>query len=483
MAPVCPNVAPFLARNPNKFFDGQSAGLTVARFRMDAGLFLSLLIIFGLILLNGFFAGAEIAVISLRKSRTQQLIEDGDNRARIIRRLQNDPDTFFATVQIGVTLVGAFNGVFAGNQLAARIAPIFVGIPYIGGFALEISVGILVISITYLSLVFGELVPKSLAHHYAERFALAVAYPLAFCAKVFRYFTRLLTVSSNIVLRPFKDRTSFSETRLTAEEILQIVEEGVRAGTIQQSEHELIENVLEINQTAAREVMIPRVEITSLPKEADEADFRAAINAYFSRIPVIVGSLDNILGILHIKDLMRTMSRGESVDLPRLVRPAYYVPDTMPIGKILPEMQKRKIHMAIVVDEYGGTAGLLTMEDILEEIVGEIDEIKEDPDDQKILASADGSFSVSGTCSIIDFNEYFELHPAFGMEHGPELPESDSYTSVAGYVIKTSGRFPEVGEKIPAGKFAFELVRRVRQKLVLFRLTRETEQDAGTISK
>ena len=446
---------------------------------MDAGLSLSLLIIFGLILLNGFFAGAEIAVISLRKSRTQQLIDEGDNRARIIQRLQNDPDTFFATVQIGVTMVGAFNGVFAGNQLASRLAPAISGLPWVGAFALEIAVGLLVIAITYLSLVFGELVPKSLAHHYAERFALGVAYPLGFCAQAFRHFTKLLTATSTLVLRPFKDRTSFSETRLTAEEILQIVEEGVRAGTIQQSEHELIENVLEINQTAAREVMIPRVEITSLSKEAGESDFRAAINAYFSRLPVTSGSLDNILGILHIKDLMRTMSRGEAVDLSRLVRPAYYVPDTMPIGKILPEMQKRKIHMAIVVDEYGGTAGLLTMEDILEEIVGEIDEVKEDPDDQKILAAADGSFLVSGTCSIIDFNEYFELHPAFDLERGPELPESDSYTSVAGYVIKGVGRFPEVGEKIPAGKCAFELIRRVRQKLVLFRLTDEIVKESN----
>lgn len=444
---------------------------------MDAGLSFSLLIIFGLILLNGFFAGAEIAIISLRRGRTQQLVEEGDKRARIVQRLQNDPDTFFATVQIGVTLVGAFNGVFAGNQLASRIAPYFSGLPYVGIFALEIAVAILVVGITYLSLVFGELVPKSLAHHYAERFALTVAYPLSLFARSFRYFTRILTVSSNIVLKPFKDRTSFSETRLTAEEILQLVEEGVRAGTIEQSEHILIENVLEINQTRAREVMVPRVEITALTKEAGPDEFREAVNSYFSRMPVAAGSLDNILGILHIKDLMRAMARGEEVDLPRLVRPAYYVPDTMPIGKILPEMQKRKTHMAIVVDEFGGTAGLLTMEDILEEIVGEIDEIKEDPDVHKIVESADGSYLVSGTCSIIDFNEFFEIHGSLDGLH-PELPESDSYTSVAGFAIKAAGRFPEVGEKIIAGRYAFELVRRVRQKLVQFRLTRVAEVGA-----
>ena len=451
---------------------------------MDFDLLVSLIIIFALILLNGFFSGAEIAIISLRKSRTKALRDEGNKRARLISRLQNNPDNFFATVQIGVTLVGVFNGVFAGSSLALKFSPLLEDIPYIGPFSAQISMFILVVAITYLSLVFGELVPKSLALHNAERFALFVAYPLHIFSIIFQAFTKLLTFTSNLILKPFKDKTSFSETRLSPEEILHMVEEGVRAGTIEESEHELIENILEINETAAREVMVPRVDIQAISADAGLDEYRELINSsFFSRIPVFQDNLDNILGILHLKDLMRVMARGaDKIYTTDLVRPAVYVPETMKIGKILKDMQKRKIHMAIVVDEYGGTAGLLTMEDILEEIVGEIEEIKDDPDERKIIPQPDSSYLVVGSCSVIDFNEYFAASNGGAQTEAVQespiaLPESDAYTSVAGFAIKTVGRFPEVGEKIHSGPLTLELVRRVRQKLVLFRLT-EKEKPA-----
>ena len=441
---------------------------------MDISLIINILTIFFLILVNGFFSGSEIAIISLRKSRTKALVDSGSKRARLIQNLQKNPDIFFATVQIGVTLTGVFNGAFAGNHLASRFAPFFTEIPYIGSFAEEISMAVLVLGITYLTLVLGELVPKSVALQHSEQFSLLVAYPITFFSWIFQAGTKFLTFSSNVLLKPFNDKTSFSETKLSPEEILHLVEEGVKAGTIAKNEHELIENVLEMSMTTAREVMIPRVDIKALASSAEASEFEEAINSYVSRLPVYEENLDNIIGILHIKDLMRGMARNEQIFLPSLVRPVYYVPETMKIGKILPGMQKRKIHMAIVVDEYGGTAGLLTMEDILEEIVGEIDEVMEDPDDKKILLLPDGAHLVSGSCSIIDFNEYFESDLTFPVDLKPFLPESDSYTSVAGFVIKTVGRFPEVGEKIIVGNFVFELVRRVRQKLVQFRLTKKS---------
>ncbi len=338
-----------------------------------------------------------------------------------------------------------------------------IPLPLLSEFAYEISLGALVLGISYLSLVFGELVPKSLAYANARSYAMAVAYPLGFFSRIFYGFTRILTFSSNLVLWPFKDSTSFSETRFSAEELLHLLQEGVRSGNIEDNEHTMIQNVLEINDTAAREVMVPRVDIQSVSVESGEEEIRKVLGLNHSRLPVFNKNLDNIIGILHVKDLIRYLSRHEVIpSLSELVRPTYYVPESMKIGDILSEMQKRKTHMAVVVDEFGGTAGLLTLEDILEEIVGEIQEVTEVTDETQIFPLPDGNYIVVGSCPIHEVNEFFGL----------ELPESESYTSIAGYVIEKAGRFPEVGERIEAGPVAFELIKKVRQKLVSFRVYR-----------
>lgn len=426
--------------------------------------FIDIAIILTLILINGFFAASEIALISIRRSRIKSLIEENNKAAAIIERMQSDPDRLFATVQVGVTLVSTIASVFGGARIISRLSSVLESsnIPYLSDFAGEVSFFAVVISITYLSIVVGELVPKSLALNYAERVALFVAYPLRFFSRVFRWFTQLLTLSSNVLLRPFRDRTSFSETRLLADEIKHLLEEGVKHGTIEHTEHEIIENVLEINETAAREVMVPRVDIVAISVDAVDEDIRRVVDNLYSRLPVHGDGLDNIVGILHMKDLMRCLARKEPYVLSRLARPAYFVPESMKIGRILQEMQKRKTHMAIVVDEYGGTAGLLTMEDILEEIVGEIQDVTEMPDEEDVFALPDGTYLANGSCGISDFNDYLGL----------SLPEADSYTSIAGFVIEQVGRFPEVGEKVHYEDLTFELTKRVRQKMVQFRVTR-----------
>ncbi len=423
---------------------------------------LDIFIILALILLNGFFSGAEIAILSLRKGRIRPLLEKGDNRAKMVQQIQSDPDRFFATVQVGVTLVGSFASAFGGATLVPHVAPLIAAIPvpHLAAISEEIALVILVVAISYLTLVLGELVPKSLALHHAERFALFVAYPLHWFSRFFMAFIRLLTFSSNLILKPFKDKTSFSETRLLSEEIRHLLEEGVKSGTIERKEHEIIDNVLEFNETSAREIMVPRVEIKAMAVDLSDDEIIDSLEIPFSRLPVYHESLDHIIGILHMKDLMRVIAKKEKVILAELVWPVFYVPESMKIDKILAEMQKRKTHLAIVVDEYGGTAGLLTLEDIIEEIVGEIDDITQNPDEKEIVNLPDGSFLVAGSCSISDFNEYFQA----------SMPESESYTSIAGFVIEQTGRFPEVGEKVPAEGFQFELVKRVRQKMVNFRV-------------
>ena len=425
-----------------------------------------LLVVFVLVLLNGFFSGSEIAVISLKRTRLSALIEQGDRRARAIKRLKSDPDRFFATVQIGVTLVGTLASVYGGARIIKRLEPWLssIHIPLLNDYVSEIALAVLVVGISYMSLVFGELVPKSIALRYAERVALMVAFPLSWFGRLFRAFTILLTVSSNLILRLFKDHTSFSETRVQEEEIRQLLQEGVRAGTIESSEHEIISNVFEINDTSAREIMEPRVNVRAISLDARPEEFRRLVDCPFNRIPVYKGSMDHIVGILHLRDYLRMLTRHtESEGIQSLIRPAYFVPESMKIDKILEEMHKRRTQMAIVVDEYGVTAGLLTMEDILEEIVGDIqDDVGEEARDQRpIQATENGSYLVLGSCSIGDFNEQFGEDT---------IPEADSYNSVAGFVIEHSGRFPEVGERIVTRGFSFELVKRVRQQLVQFRV-------------
>jgi len=442
---------------------------------MDSSIFIDIIIIFILILFNGFFSGSEIAIISIRASQLKALVEKGDRRAKILSRLKSDPNNFFATVQIGVTLIGSLASAYGGARLLPLLEPVLESIPleFIQDAASEISLILLVISISYLSLVLGELVPKSIALNHAQKYALFVAYPLNFFSKLFSTFTRLLTMSSNLILKPFKDRTSFSETRLLEDEIRHLLEEGVKAGTFERIEHEIIENVLEVNETSAKEIMVPRVEINAVEVDADENEIFVLMDLQHSRLPVYSENLDHILGILHVKDLMRTAVKKEKVKLKELVRPAYFVPEAMKIGKILQEMQKRKSHIAIVVDEFGGTAGLLTMEDILEEIVGEIQDESEGDDSQRVVRLDNGTFLVSGSISISDFNEEFDK----------DLNESDGYTSLAGYIIEKLGRFPEVGEKIDDEIYEFELVKRIRQKMVQFRVTLKVENTEEASSK
>ena len=423
------------------------------------------LFILFLILFNGFFTGSEIAIISMKQVTIEELLKKGNIRARLLANLKRNPDRFFATVQIGVTLLSTLASVYGGARFLSHFK-VYIemlqetyGIPYVE----EIALGILVFGISYLSLVFGELVPKSLALRYASRFSMVVAYPLYFFSKIFSGFTFLLTLSSNLVLGIFqKGHTSFSETRLHEEEIRHILKEGVKAGSIEFNEQQLISNVFEINDTSAREIMTPRVNLVALPIDAPLEEVEGLVlEERYSRIPIYRESLDKIEGILYTKDYMKMKMNNSIESLSDLVRPVYHVPDSMKIDKILEEMRKRRNQLAIVVDEYGGTAGIVTMEDILEEIVGEIEDAEEDKTEQMIVSLPMGAFLISGTCQIGEFNEAFPKH---------QIPESEGYNSIAGFVLERAGRFPEVGEKIEFELLEFELLRKVRQKLVQFRL-------------
>ncbi|MCB1171950.1 MAG: HlyC/CorC family transporter [Leptospiraceae bacterium] len=433
-------------------------------------LLLDIIIILALILLNGFFSSSEIAVISVKPGRLAALIEEGNHRAKILKKIKSDPDRFFATVQIGVTLVGVIASAYGGSQLMKHLEPWLgnMDVPYIGPWLNEIAFVVFVFTISYLTLILGELVPKSLALGNAEKIALLVAWPLSIFARFFHLFTLLLTVSSNLVLRPFRDSTSFSESHFQEEEIKHLLMEGVNAGTIDENEHKLIENVFEINDTEVREIMEPRPQIRAIDITDEASEIRREIiDLPFSRLPVYRESLDHIIGVLHTRDYMRELAMGKTPDIERLLRPAYPVPETMRVDRLLKELLTRKMHVAIVVDEYGVTAGILTMEDILDEIVGGFGGVEDNDDDMPVRVDS-GQYRVSGMCTVDDFNFFFqsELGDDFGA-----LPESEGYNSIAGFVISQLGRFPEVGEQLHYAIFRIQLVRRVRNQLVQFMVT------------
>ena len=276
-------------------------------------------------------------------------------------------------------------------------------------------------------------------------------------------------ISTNIFLQLFREKTSLEDLQLHEQEIRQLLQEGLNVGVIESNEHDMISNVFEINDISAKDVMAPRVNIKAQSIDAPQEEIEeCVVNGNYSRIPIYKDNLDHIEGILHSKDYIRNMNKPNPLPFRSLLRRAHYVPESMKIDKILRELQSKKTYIAIVVDEYGGTAGLITMDDILEEIVGDIREMQEKVSED-IISLNETSYLIAGNCNIADFNEYFVELP---------ISDSDSYTSVAGYVIDKVGRFPEVGEIVQTQHFEFELISRVRQKLVQFRVTKKRKSDS-----
>jgi putative hemolysin len=331
---------------------------------------------------------------------------------------------------------------------------------WISDFSNWISLGIIVIGIGFLVVVFGELVPKSLALKFPEMIALQVASPIRVFATAFRYPVKLLTFASNLFLAPFKDKASFTESRISEEEFKLMLEEGTKAGVIDKTEHELLESIFEFTDTTAKEVMIPRPDIVALNIEMPrEKIVKIVLEEGYSRMPVYRDSIDNIIGMIYTKDLLGLLEYRDVIILQDIIRPAYFVPETKKISQLMRELQQRKLHMAVVIDEFGGTEGIITMEDIIEEIVGEIhdeyDEVVKD-----IESVADGSFLVNARTSVKEFNERFQL----------DIPLTDEYETVSGFLYKHTGRIPDLNEEVPYEGLSFTIVKKSQRRIRLVKV-------------
>ncbi len=423
-----------------------------------------------LILLVGFFSAGEVAVVSTRKSRMQELADNGNRKAAIVVSFQKNPEIFLATIHVGIIFSLILASVLGGVMGLQHLVPALQASStvWISEASSWISLGIISVSIGSLVVVFGELVSKSVALRFAEDVALRVAGPIRVFATIFSIPVKLLTLASNLFLAPFKDRTSFTESRISEEEFKLMLEEGTKTGVIDKTEHELIKSIFEFTDTTAKEVMIPRPDVVALKINMPRDHIvKIVLEEGYSRMPVYRDTIDTIVGVVYTKDLLGLLEYRDLIILEDVIRPAYFIPETKKISQLMRELQQRKLHMAVVIDEFGGTEGIITMEDIIEEIVGEIhDEYDEELKD--IESTGDGSFLVNARISVKDFNERFKAG----------VPEMDEYETVGGFLHKQTGHIPEVHEEIRFQNYVFTVLKKSQRRIRLVKM-RKTERASG----
>lgn len=432
----------------------------------DNLLWLDILLITIFILLNGLFAAAEIAVVTARKSKIKQLMEEGDKSAEILHRFKENPDRFLATIQIAITLVGVLASAIGGAVAIQVIKPVIEGIPIkpIATSSDAISIGIVAVVITYFSLVFGELIPKSIALTHPETVGLRIAKPIEGFARIATVFVRLLTFSTNILLRPFGRKTFTERAYVTEEEVKMLIREGGEQGVFEPTEQELIHSVFEFTDMSAKEVMVPSTQMVTISLGMSVEEIKSIIaEEQFSRYPVIGRDLNDIRGILYAKDFLNALSAGE-VDIRKLLKPPIFIPETIKISKLLREMQKRRIHMALVIDEYGGVSGLVTLEDLLEEIVGEI---RDEYDiESPVIQLADGTLLIDASISIRDLKEDYEI----------DIPESTDYETLSGFLLTTLQKIPRIGDVVEIDRKRIIISEMVGQRIAKIKLEKLPEE-------
>jgi putative hemolysin len=415
-------------------------------------IWLELVIVLLLILANGFFAGAELAIVSVRRGRIAQLAAEGNRGAKVVEQLLSDPHRFLATVQIGVTLVGTMASAVGGAAAIEVIKPLLQQVPIrlVSNAAEPLALFLVVGCIAYLSLILGELVPKALALEHSERIALGVARPIRFLARIGGVAVFILTLSSRTVLRLMGIKASGERAFITKEEIQHLVAEGRETGGVTPSEQEFIRNVFEFSQTQVREVMVPRPRIVALDLGEDRDHIlKIVVDSQYSRFPVYRGEIDNVVGFVHGKDLLGQAVQTPDFNLESLLRTPFFVPEAKKVNDLLREMQRGHIHMAMVVDEYGSLSGVVTTEDLLEELVGEIEDEHDQGEPQRIQRLKDGGYLVDALLPLNDLEDLL----------GVRFPEGMPYETLAGLILFELGHFPVEGERVAWGDYLLTCVK------------------------
>ena len=408
-----------------------------------------IIVILVLIAINGYFALSEFAIISAKKPRLQQRADEGDERAREALTLADEPTPFLSTIQIGITLVGIFAGAYGGATLAAGLSPLIQEIPVLAPYSEPISIALIVLLITYLTLVFGELIPKRIALNNAESIASRVARPMSILSSIASPFVFLLSRSTELFLRLFRMKES-EEPPVTEEEIKIMLEEGTEHGVFEKAEVSMVEGIFDLGDRNVASVMTPRPDIIGIDLEdSQEMNFRIMAEAGHSFFPVFRGELDNIAGLVLVKDIWSSLAIGTRPDIGNSLRKPYFVPENTSILKLLETFRESGLPVALVTDEYGSIRGLVTLHDILESIVGGVRSSIDRPEPPSIVQREDGSWLIDGGVVMEDLEEILPVD---------ELPGRGSYQTLSGFIMYILQRIPSTGDHTKSNNFRFEVV-------------------------
>jgi putative hemolysin len=411
---------------------------------------LELGIILLLIIINGIFVLSEIALVSSRKARLRQRANEGDRGSQKALELANTPNRFLSTAQIGITFISILAGAFGGATIASEVEARISNIPILAPYSHFVGIVLVVIGISYLSLVLGELVPKRLGMSNPEKVASAIASPISTLSVLLSPVVQVLSISTDVVLKIIRIKPS-TELPVTEEEIKLLLDEGTRAGVFEETEQDIVERVFRLSDRRAASLMIPRADVIWLDIEDSSAEIMRKVNdSDYPLFPVCRGGLDDILGVVRSKDMLSCSLRDQSVDLKASLMPPQFIPESMPALKILEQFKQSGLHVALVIDEYGSIQGLVTLKDILEAIVGDMPYIDK-PTEPHATKREDDSWLVDGMLPIDEFKELFNLK---------SLPEEDSgyYQTIGGFVMMHLGRIPSEGDRFVWKGLRFEVV-------------------------
>ena len=412
---------------------------------------MDVLILTGLFILNGLFAMSEIAILSARKIRLQQAVEDGAPGARTALELANEPSHFLSTIQVGITLIGIMSGALGEAALSDKLAAYLGQFPVLAPYSAGLALAAVVVGITYFSLIIGELVPKRLALFKPEPIAMVMAGPMRWLSRLAYPLVKLLSWSTDFVLWLLRAKKS-EEPAVSEKEIKLMIDQGTEAGVFHKGEKEMVSNVMRLDAIKIGAIMTPRMDIYYLDVgNPIEESRRRLIESPHSVIPVCRNGLDNVLGVIEAKDLLRRALSGEELKLTAAIRPANYIPKSLSPVQLLEEFKRSKIALALVVDEYGEVAGLATLKDVMEAIVGDLPSEEAEDEEPEAIQREDGSWLLDGTLTIEKFKQLFELE---------SLPDeaSGNFHTIGGFVMLQLGHVPRASDRIEAAGLRFEVV-------------------------
>lgn len=420
---------------------------------MFTGAAWELITILCLILLNGFFAAAEIAILTARRGRLEQLADDGDGSARVALELARDTDRFLPTVQVGITVVATLAAVFGGARVEEQLADWIesFSVPWLTEHSHSLALTCVVIGISFCSLILGELVPKRIALQNAEPLARVVAYPMLILQRTTRPIIWLLQTTTRLVLKSLGQQANPGAT-VSIDDIQHLIEAGEEAGVLEEQEHRMAIEALRLGDRTVTEILRPRIDIDALDIDTPSDEVIGAIAmSGFSRVPVCEGNVDHIVGFVYIKDVFMQQYLGRPIDLRRIMRPALFVPKTLTISRLFEQFREQRTQLAIVLDEYGGTQGMVTLEDALEVLVGDIHDEHRQDHAQKLVRREDGTWLVDATVNL------HELQEIFGITRWSEPPPRGVGT-VAGLMLALLKRPPQIGDVMTWADFRIEVM-------------------------